>query len=80
MFEKELKYFIKHQKELVRKHEGKVLTIKGDKVVGVFDSPLDAYLDLERNHELGKVMIQPCEAGQSAYTVSLANTGLQVLL
>ncbi len=76
MFEKELDYFIKNQKELVKKHEGKVLAIKGEEVVGVYKSPLDAYIHIEENHELGEVMIQPCQAGAQAYTVSIATTGL----
>ncbi len=76
MFEKELTYFIENQKELVKKHEGKVLAIKGEEVVGVYKTPLDAYLNLEKNSELGEVMIQPCHAGAQAYTVSIATIGL----
>lgn len=76
MFEKELTYFIEHQKELVQKHEGKTLAIKGESIVGVYDSPLDAYLKLEENHELGKVMLQPCQKGASAYTATISIIGI----
>ncbi len=76
MFEKELTYFIENQNDLVKKHEGKVLAIKGEKVVGVYNTPLDAYLKIEENHELGEVMIQPCQEGVKAYTVSIATIGL----
>ncbi len=72
MFEQEFNYFVKNQEELVKRHEGKVLTIAGDQVVGVFDSPLDAYLAAQRENQLGKVMIQPCEQGPGAYTVAVA--------
>jgi len=76
MFEKELDYFIKNQNELVEKHEGKVLAIKGEEIVGVYDTPLDAYLKIEGNHELGKIMIQPCERGASAYTATISTVGI----
>jgi len=68
MFEKELAYFIENQKDLVKKHEGKVLAIKGEEIVGVYNTPLDAYLNIEEKRELGKVMLQPCQKGASAYT------------
>jgi hypothetical protein len=76
MFETELNYFIEHQSELVKKHKGKVLAIKGEQVVGVFDTPLDAYLKIEENHELGKIMIQPCENGVGAYTATVSTLGI----
>lgn len=76
MFENELNYFIKNQTELVKKYEGKVLAIKGEEVVGVYNTPLDAYLTSEKNHQLGKIMIQPCQAGVSAYTATIATVDL----
>ncbi len=76
MFEKELTYFIEHQKDLVKKHEGKVLAIKGEEIVGVYNTPLDAYLKTQENHELGKVMLQPCQQGASAYTATISTIGI----
>ncbi len=72
MFEKELQFFITNQDALVKKYLGKILTIENEKVIGVFDTPLDAYLSAQRNDQLGKVMIQPCQEGPGAYTVSVA--------
>lgn len=76
MFEREFAFFIKQQKNLVNKYRGKVLAIKGEKVVAVYDSPLDAYLKTDKNHELGKVMLQPCESGPSAYTATISTVGI----
>ena len=76
MFAEELKYFISHQDELVKKHRGKFLVIKGKKVIGVYASAMDAYFSAQESHELGSFMIQPCEPGTDAYTVTIASAGL----
>jgi hypothetical protein len=54
MYEKELAFFIEKQDELVSQFNGKVLVIKGEEVVGSYDSALDAYLSIRKNGELGK--------------------------
>ncbi|HTL00709.1 MAG TPA: hypothetical protein VL243_00705 [Vicinamibacterales bacterium] len=71
MFDKELQFFITHQDELVAKHPGKTLLIRGESVEGAYDSPLEAYLQGQKSFPLGTFMIQPCEPGPSAYTVRL---------
>jgi hypothetical protein len=68
MFQEELNYFIKNQERLFREHPGKALTIKGDQVLAVSDSPLEAYLEAQRKNLLGTVMIQVCLPGPEAYT------------
>lgn len=76
MFEQEMRYFIQHQDELVKKHSGKVLVLKGETVVGVYDSTLDAYLEAQKEHELGTFMIQTCVPGPEAYTVTISTLGI----
>ena len=76
MYEKELAFFIKQQKELVKKHNGKTLAIKGEEVVGVYETALDAYLATKEHDELGKVMLQQCIPGSSAYTATLSTVGI----
>lgn len=71
MFNTELDFFIDNQKELVEKHRNKVLAIKGKNILAVYDSPLDAYLDIQHKEQLGSVMLQPCLEGESAYTTSI---------
>lgn len=68
MFEKELAFFISKQSDLVKKHKGKILAIKGEKVVGVYDTALDAYLYTKLHNQLGQVMLQRCIPGAEAYT------------
>jgi hypothetical protein len=73
MFEKEFRYFTEHQDELVAKHRGQVLTIKGEEVIGVFGSALEAFLETSKTLAPGTFMLQPCEPGPSAYTITLSS-------
>ena len=76
MYEKELAYFIREQPKLVKRHEGKTLALKGEAVVGVYETALDAYLAIKKNGQLGKVMLQLCSKGPEAYTASIATLGM----
>ena len=73
MFDTELEFFITHQDELVAKHKGRALIISGRQVVGVRDTPLEAYLEAQKGLPPGSFMIQPCEPGPGAYSVTLAH-------
>ena len=72
MFREELDYFVANQDALVKEHRGKFLVIKGKQVIGVHATALGAYLDAQRQHAVGSFMIQPCEPGPGAYTVTLS--------
>ena len=71
MFDKELAFFIAHQDELVEKHRGKILVIRDEQIEGVYASPLEAYLSAQKRFPAGTFMIQPCEPGPDAYTVTI---------
>ena len=73
MFEKELAFFIDNQSELVSRYRGRVLLLKDATIAGVYDSPIDAYVAGQEKYEIGTFMIQPCEPGPSAYTVTLSS-------
>ena len=73
MFDRELQFFITNQDRLVADHRGKTLVLKGDQVVGVHDSPLEAYLEAIKRFEPGSFMIQPCAEGSDAYTVTITS-------
>ncbi len=74
MLRDELDFFIANQEELVRKHRGKVLVLRNREVVGVFDTPLAAYLDAQSRYEPGTYAIQKCAPGPEAYTVTIASS------
>ncbi len=69
----ELDYFITNQKKLAEKYIGKVLVIKGQKVIGVYESALEAYVEAQKKYRLGEFLIQPCEPGPEAFTVTISS-------
>lgn len=73
MFTDELEFFVANQERLVSEYSGKVLVIKGKALLGVYDTPLQAYLETQREHELGTFMIQPCQPGPEAYNVTIGS-------
>jgi len=73
MLKDELDFFIANQDRLVRKYPHKVLVIKGKRVAGVYDNLLDAYFEARKLYKPGTYMIQPCEAGPEAYTVTISS-------
>ena len=64
----EFEYYIKHQKELVKKYNGKFIVIKNKTVIGSYDDELDAVEETTKEHELGKFLVQKCEPGIDNYT------------
>lgn len=73
MFERELQFFIANQERLVKEYKGKILVLRGEEVVGVYDDSLTAYLDAADKYEPGTFMIQPCTEGSDAYTVTITS-------
>ena len=66
--EREFKYYIEHQDELVEKYNGKFIVIKDCKVIGAFDSELEAIEKTAEQYELGTFLVQKCEPGSESYT------------
>lgn len=68
MLDKEFKYFLDNQQELVKKYANKFLMIKGDKIVGVFTNHMKAYENGEKKYGLGNFLIQHCLPGELSTT------------
>jgi len=66
--EKEFKYYLEHQGELVKKYNGKFIVIKNREVIDVFDTELEAIEKTAKKHELGTFLVQKCERGNASYT------------
>ena len=60
-------YYSEHRAELLEKYKGKVLVIKGQAVIGVFDSEMEAFQKASQTHELGKFLIQECDPATQTY-------------
>lgn len=78
-FEEELAWFIENQARLISEYRGGYLAIRGQEVVGVYSTPLDAYLETQKNFPPGTVMIQRCAPGPDAYTVTVGSPHLEPL-
>ncbi len=78
MFQEELEFFKANQINLVHKYGGKILVIKGKKVIGAYNNTIDAFTEAAKEFELGSFMIQPCEPGPEAYTVTISSSELFV--
>jgi hypothetical protein len=68
LLEKEFDHYIKHQEELVKKYNGKILVIKGEEIIGVFNNEIDAIEETSKTHELGTFLVHKCEPGEQGYT------------
>ncbi|MBY0499671.1 MAG: hypothetical protein K2P74_08725 [Nitrosomonas sp.] len=66
--QKEFDYYIANQQQLVENYNGKVIVIKDQKVIGVYDNILNAIQDSQINHELGTFLVQKVEPGSDSYT------------
>lgn len=68
LLEKEFKFYIDNQESLVKKHKGKILVIKNQEVIGVYNTEIDAILNTAKEHEIGTFLVQKCEPGEESYT------------
>lgn len=66
--DKEFEFYKSQQEELVKQYLGKFLIIKDQKVVGSFDTKLEAYNDGVKNYGLGNFLLQECLPGEDNYT------------
>ena len=70
MLEREFRYFVAHQDELVKKYEGRFIVIVDDAVVGDYSSDGEAYLEVTKTRKPGTFLIQHCIPGPTAYRQS----------
>ena len=58
LFKKEHEYFLEIREELAQEHDGKLVAIKGQQVLGVFDDYMQAANAVYVAHEKGTVLMQ----------------------
>lgn len=68
MLEKEFKYYLNNQKELVAKYNNKFIVIKNEQVIGSYDSHSVAYNETLKTEELGTFLIQHCLPGEDSHS------------
>ena len=70
MLEKNFKYYLEHQDELVPLYNGKYVMIVKERVVDACDTLSEAYYKGKQKYGLGNFLVQLCTPGESAYTVT----------
>ena len=68
MLKEEFEIYLKNQAELLKQYLGKFLVIKNQKVIGVYDSEIEAYTSTVKTQEAGTFLIQECQPGNESYT------------
>lgn len=68
MLKEEFEFYLKNQAELHKQYLGKFLVIKNQKVIGVYDSEIEAYTSTVKTQEAGTFLIQECQPGNESYT------------
>jgi len=68
MLNKEFKYYLDNQNELLKKYNNRVLVIVGERVVGDYDSFEQALFKSAEDYEPGTFLVQECTEGEGSYT------------
>ncbi len=68
MLDKEFQYFLAHHAELLKQYANKYVVIKDQKVLGAYDSQMEAYNESKKTNELGTFLIQLVTPGKEAYS------------
>ncbi len=66
--EKEFRFYIDHQEDMVEQYDGKVIVIKEGLVLGAYDDELTAVTETKKTHQLGTFLVQRVSPGDAAYT------------
>ncbi len=61
-------YFISHYQELFDEYGHKFFAIKNSKILGVFDTELEALTEVSKTYPVGTFIVQECNGNESGYT------------
>ena len=64
----EFEYYLAHQDEMVEQYNGKVVVLKGDTVLGVYDDEIEAIDETIKTYELGTFMVHRVTPGDAGHT------------
>ena len=68
--DKEFRFYLTNQDDMVAKYDGRVVVIKNREVLGAYASELAAYTETIKHHEEGTFLIQRVSEGEEAYTAT----------
>lgn len=61
--EKEFRYYLAHQDELLEKFRDRVVVIKNEKIIGDYSTETQAIEETVKKHELGTFLVQKVAIG-----------------
>lgn len=64
--DKEFQYYLNNQDKLLEKFYGRYIVIKGEKILGDYDSEQDALEETSKHHKTGTFLIQHCSPGEES--------------
>lgn len=59
---REFQWYLQNRDALVAQHEGKVLVIKNEELLGTFENEMEAIKKTMSEHELGTFLVQECSS------------------
>lgn len=65
---KEFDFFIKNIDELIEKYESKYVVIKGEKVLGAYETIEEAILVTKRTEKMGEFLVKQCNPDKNSYS------------
>ena len=74
--EREYEYYVQNREKLAAKYHGKLVAIKGQKVLGAYDDYLTAAKSVYVEHERGTVLMQEISRDPEALVVILQTPGI----
>lgn len=75
---KEFEYYIQNQDEFVEQYDGKVIVLKNNKIIGIYQTEIEALTETQEEHEIGSFLIQRVSPGIEAYTINIATPEVMV--
>ncbi len=65
---REFEYYLAHQAEIVKNHQGKYVVIKDQQVLGAYEDSTTAIAETIKQHDLGTFLVQKVEPGEQGHT------------
>ena len=68
--DREFQFYLDNQSAMVEKYDGKVIAVKGGRILGAYDSYLDALTETAKSHKEGTFLLQRVSEGEKDYTAT----------
>lgn len=76
MLEQEISYYQSHLNEWLSKYPGKIVVIKGEELIGVYDDQDNALAEGARRFGLSSFLVRPVQAQQEEFRIPALTLGL----